>query len=201
MAIIARMTRSSLLEVLGLDYIRTARAKGVARAARRHRATRMRNALLPVVTIIGLSLGALLVGAVLTETIFNLTGVGRTIYEAITGPRLHRHPGLHPRHRHHLRRREPRRRHLVRVPRPAGPARLTGMAPLTADERPARQRRAGACPSAVAAETRGRASGATRCGTSSASARPRSASSCSPSSSSIAIFAPVIAPYDPNDAA
>jgi peptide/nickel transport system permease protein len=84
MAIIARMTRSSLLDVLGLDYIRTARAKGLAeRSVVNNHA--MRNAMLPVVTVIGLSLGALLSGAVLTETIFNLTGIGKTITEAITG--------------------------------------------------------------------------------------------------------------------
>jgi peptide/nickel transport system permease protein len=84
LAIIARITRSSLLEVLGLDYIRTARAKGVSNRAvvRRHA---FRNALLPVVTIIGLQLGLLLAGAVLTETIFNLTGVGKTMFEAIQG--------------------------------------------------------------------------------------------------------------------
>ena len=82
MAIIARMTRSSLLDVLGLDYIRTARAKGVKErdVVSKHG---MRNALLPVVTVIGLSLGGLLSGAVLTETIFNLAGIGRTITEAI----------------------------------------------------------------------------------------------------------------------
>jgi peptide/nickel transport system permease protein len=84
MAIIARMTRSSLLDVLGLDYIRTARAKGVAER-QVVSAHGMRNALLPVVTVIGLSLGGLLSGAVLTETIFNLTGIGKTITEAITG--------------------------------------------------------------------------------------------------------------------
>jgi peptide/nickel transport system permease protein len=84
MAIIARITRSSLLDVLGQDFVRTARAKGLKERAvvLRHGA---RNALLPVVTIIGLQLGALLSGAVLTETIFNLSGVGRTLYEAITG--------------------------------------------------------------------------------------------------------------------
>jgi peptide/nickel transport system permease protein len=84
MAIIARMTRSSLLDVLGLDYIRTARAKGVRErdVVAKHG---MRNALLPVVTVIGLSLGGLLSGAVLTETIFNLAGIGRTITEAIQG--------------------------------------------------------------------------------------------------------------------
>jgi peptide/nickel transport system permease protein len=83
MAIIARMTRSSLLDVLGQDYIRTARAKGLRErlVVSRHG---MRNALLPVVTIVGLSLGGLLSGAVLTETIFNLTGIGRTVTESIT---------------------------------------------------------------------------------------------------------------------
>jgi peptide/nickel transport system permease protein len=84
LAIIARMTRSSLLEVLGLDFVRTARAKGVKErtVVIRHG---MRNALLPVVTVVGLSLGALLSGAILTETIFNLTGMGKTIFEAIEG--------------------------------------------------------------------------------------------------------------------
>jgi peptide/nickel transport system permease protein len=82
MAIIARMTRSSMLDVLGLDYIRTARAKGAPERIvnRRHA---FRNALLPVVTVIGLSLGALLSGAVLTETIFLLPGVGSALFEAI----------------------------------------------------------------------------------------------------------------------
>jgi peptide/nickel transport system permease protein len=84
LAIIARMTRSSLLEVLGLDYIRTARAKGVKERSviLRHG---LRNAMLPVVTVIGLSLGALLSGAVLTETIFSLTGMGQTLFESING--------------------------------------------------------------------------------------------------------------------
>jgi ABC-type dipeptide/oligopeptide/nickel transport system permease component len=83
LAIVARITRSSLLEVLGLDYIRTARAKGVGERSvlRKHA---FRNAMLPVVTIIGLQLGLLLAGAVLTETVFNLSGVGRTMYDAIT---------------------------------------------------------------------------------------------------------------------
>ncbi|HUS94225.1 MAG TPA: ABC transporter permease, partial [Patescibacteria group bacterium] len=83
MAIIARMTRSAMLEVLGQDYIRTAKAKGL-----RHRKVVLkhawRNALLPVVTIIGLQLGLILSGAVLTETVFGLAGVGRTMFEAIT---------------------------------------------------------------------------------------------------------------------
>jgi peptide/nickel transport system permease protein len=84
LAIIARMTRSSLLEVLGLDFVRTARAKGLKERSVvvRHG---MRNALLPVVTVLGLSLGAFLSGAILTETIFNLTGMGKTLFEAISG--------------------------------------------------------------------------------------------------------------------
>ncbi len=84
LAIIARITRSSLLEVMSKDYIRTARAKGASetRVVRHHA---LRNALLPVVTIIGLSLGGLLGGAVLTETVFGLAGVGTALFDAITG--------------------------------------------------------------------------------------------------------------------
>ena len=83
MALIARMARSSMLEVLGQDYIRTARAKGLRQSAvvMKHA---FRNALLPLVTVIGLSLGSLLGGAVLTETVFNLSGVGRILYDAIS---------------------------------------------------------------------------------------------------------------------
>lgn len=83
MSIIARMTRSSMLEVLGLDYIRTARAKGLPKGTvvLKHA---FRNALLPVFTIIGLQLGTIFAGAVLTETIFGLAGVGRMLFEAIT---------------------------------------------------------------------------------------------------------------------
>ncbi len=84
LSVIARITRSSLLEVMGKDYIRTARAKG-AREKSVVRAHALRNALLPVVTIVGLQLGALLGGAVLTETVFNLAGVGRGLFDAITG--------------------------------------------------------------------------------------------------------------------
>jgi peptide/nickel transport system permease protein len=82
MAIIARMTRSSLLEVVGLDYIRTARAKGMVerRVISKHA---MRNALIPIVTIIGIETGSLLSGAVLTETVFNLPGMGTALVSAI----------------------------------------------------------------------------------------------------------------------
>jgi peptide/nickel transport system permease protein len=83
LAIIARMTRSSMLEVLRQDYVRTARAKGLFERSvvLKHA---FRNALLPIVTIIGLQLGVLFAGAVLTESIFGLAGVGRMLFEAIT---------------------------------------------------------------------------------------------------------------------
>lgn len=83
LAIIARITRSSLLEVLGQDYVRTARAKGLAprNVTMKHA---LRNALLPVVTVIGLQAGALLGGAVLTETIFSWPGLGSWLYDAIS---------------------------------------------------------------------------------------------------------------------
>jgi peptide/nickel transport system permease protein len=83
MALIARMARSAMLDVLGQDYIRTARAKGLGKfgVIIKHAFS---NALLPLITVIGLSLGGLLGGAVLTETVFGLSGLGRTLYEAIT---------------------------------------------------------------------------------------------------------------------
>ena len=82
LAIIARMTRSSMLEVLEEDYVRTARAKGlpIYRVVGVHA---LRNALIPVVTVIGLSVGTLLAGAVLTETIFSWPGVGKWLIESI----------------------------------------------------------------------------------------------------------------------
>lgn len=83
LAIIARMTRSSMLEVSELDYVRTARAKGLKERSVIFGHT-FRNALLPVVTIVGLQLGVLFGGAILTETIFGLAGVGRMLFEAIT---------------------------------------------------------------------------------------------------------------------
>ncbi|MEO8186959.1 MAG: ABC transporter permease subunit [Burkholderiaceae bacterium] len=82
LAVIARMTRSSMLEVMGEDYIRTARAKGLAplRVIALHA---FRNALIPVVTVIGLQVGVLFTGAILTETIFSWPGVGKWLIEAI----------------------------------------------------------------------------------------------------------------------
>lgn len=83
LAVVARMTRSAMLEVLGQDYVRTARAKGLRerKVVMKHA---FRNALLPIVTIVGLQFGLILSGAILTETTFGLAGVGRSLYEAIT---------------------------------------------------------------------------------------------------------------------
>jgi ABC-type dipeptide/oligopeptide/nickel transport system permease component len=83
-AAIARITRASLIETLGREYIRTARAKGLAewRVLLRHA---LRNALIPIVTLIGTSIGGLLSGAVLTETVFNIPGLGREILDGIEG--------------------------------------------------------------------------------------------------------------------
>jgi len=81
-AFLARMTRSAMLEVIGSDYIRTARAKGLSRAAvlARHA---LRNALIPVVTVIGLDFGSYLTGSILTETVFSWPGLGRYVVNAI----------------------------------------------------------------------------------------------------------------------
>jgi peptide/nickel transport system permease protein len=81
-AILARMVRSSLLEVLGEDYIRTARAKGVSeqRIVWRHA---LGNALLPVITLLGLQFGALLAGSVITEKVFSWPGIGLLLIDAI----------------------------------------------------------------------------------------------------------------------
>jgi len=81
MGLITRVTRSSLLEVLGQDYVRTARAKGLVEhtVVVRHA---LRNALIPTVTVLGLAFGSLLSGAVMTETIFAWPGLGRYAYQA-----------------------------------------------------------------------------------------------------------------------
>ncbi|HEJ9437932.1 TPA: dipeptide ABC transporter permease DppB [Proteus mirabilis] len=82
LAVIVRMTRSAMLEVLGEDYIRTARAKGLSRT-RVILIHALRNAMLPVVTVIGLQVGTMLAGAILTETIFSWPGLGRWLIDAL----------------------------------------------------------------------------------------------------------------------
>jgi peptide/nickel transport system permease protein len=81
-AVIARMTRASMLEVLRMDYIRTARAKGLREWVVIYRHA-LKNALIPIITVIGISAGVLLGGSVVIETVFNLPGVGRLVVEAI----------------------------------------------------------------------------------------------------------------------
>ena len=83
MAVIARMTRSSLLEVINSDYVRTARAKGMreSRVVLRHA---LPNAMPQIITVIGMQMGFLLSGAVLTETIFSWPGVGKWLIESIS---------------------------------------------------------------------------------------------------------------------
>jgi len=83
MAIIARMTRSSMLEVMSKDYIRTARAKGLSRGTVIFRHA-LKNAFLPIITVIGLNFGLLLGGAVLTETIFSWPGLGRYVVDSLS---------------------------------------------------------------------------------------------------------------------
>lgn len=84
MAIIARMTRSSMLEVLRADYIRTAHAKGLREMVVLFRHA-LKNAFLPIITIIGIQTSSLMAGAVLTETIFSWPGIGKWVYDAILG--------------------------------------------------------------------------------------------------------------------
>ncbi|HXU16593.1 MAG TPA: ABC transporter permease [Terriglobales bacterium] len=81
-AILTRMVRTSMLEELGQDYIRTARAKGLSERAVVYRHA-LRNAMLPVLTVVGLQFGALLAGAIVTETIFSWPGIGRLTIQAI----------------------------------------------------------------------------------------------------------------------
>ena len=83
LAVIARMTRSSMLEVLGEDYIRTARAKGMSKT-RIVYIHALRNALVPIVTTLALLFGSIITGAILTETIFSWPGIGKWIVQSIT---------------------------------------------------------------------------------------------------------------------
>ena len=82
-AILTRMVRTAMLEELGQDYIRTARAKGLSQTAVVYRHA-LRNALIPVLTVVGLQFGSLLAGAIVTETIFSLPGIGRLTLSAIS---------------------------------------------------------------------------------------------------------------------
>src|SRR5699024_10675141 len=81
-AVIARMTRSSMIDILSLNYIKTAKAKGVTNNVVIYKHA-LRNALIPILTILGDTFGALITGAVVTETVFNLPGLGQLILNVI----------------------------------------------------------------------------------------------------------------------
>ena len=98
-----RITRASAVDVLNEDYVRTANAKGLSSRVVDNRHV-LRNAMLPVITVIGLQTGLLLGGAILTETIFGWGGVGKWIYDAVLNERLPGHPERRPAPGAHLRR-------------------------------------------------------------------------------------------------
>ena len=123
------MTRSAMLEVLGEDYIRTARAKGLSQLRVDRRCTRLRNALIPVVTVIGLQVGVLFTGAILTETIFSWPGIGKWLIEAISRRDYPVLQGGMLLHRRHGDDRQPARRPHLRPDQPAHPAHA-----MTADD-------------------------------------------------------------------
>src|SRR5690606_31454373 len=81
-AVIARMTRSSMLDTLGEDFVRTARSKGLSNNAVNLRHA-LRNAIIPILTVIGLSVATLAGGVVVTETVFNIPGAGRLVIESV----------------------------------------------------------------------------------------------------------------------
>ena len=117
LAIIVRITRASVLEVQNADYVRTGRAKGIGQSTLRNRFI-LRNALLPVVTTIGLQTGLLISGAVLTETVFAWPGIGSFMAARHLRARLPGAAGLHHLHRDPLRADQPGRRRVVQLHRP-----------------------------------------------------------------------------------
>ncbi len=117
LAVIARQTRSAMLEVLGEDYIRTARAKGLT-PGRINGIHALRNALIPVITVIGLSVGTLLAGAILTETIFSWPGIGKWMVDQHLPPRLPGGAGRAAADRRDGDDREPDRRYALRRHQP-----------------------------------------------------------------------------------
>ena len=130
-AVYARLLRGSLIEVLDEDYIRTARAKGLTerRVVLRHG---VRAAITPIITVLGLDIGTLLGGAVLVEVVFDIPGVGRLNYDAITHADFPIIAGHSAAGRAVHRRGQHRGGHLLRVPRPAGAVSMT-VEPLAED--------------------------------------------------------------------
>ena len=124
MAIYARMTRNNLLETLGEDYIRTARAKGLSERSVIFKHG-LRASLTPIVTIFGLDIALLVGGAIITESVFNLQGLGWLAFNGAITQDLPSVLGVVHLHGDRRRADEPRRRHRLRVPRPAREVRVT----------------------------------------------------------------------------
>ena len=122
-ALYSRFMRASMLDVINTDYVRTARAKGLSewRVIGRHV---VRNALIPVTTVSALNIGTLLGGAIVTETVFSLDGIGFYFVQQARAAGRVRRDGVLDGHRGDHHRRQPRRGHPVRVSRPAHPLRL-----------------------------------------------------------------------------
>ena len=123
-AVYARLMRGSLIEAMGEDYIRTARAKGLPerRVVLRHG---VRAAITPILTILALDIGVLLGGAVLVETVFNIPGIGRLNYDAITHADFPIIQGTVLLAALFIIVANIARRHRLRLPRPAGPILMT----------------------------------------------------------------------------
>ena len=116
-AVATRMTRSAMLEVLREDYVRTARAKGLVQRLILVRHA-LKNAMLPVLTVIALEFAFLIGGLVVTEQVFNLNGIGLLFVQAVAAPRLHADPGAGHAGGRHLHLRELRDGRHVRLARP-----------------------------------------------------------------------------------
>ena len=131
-AVVMRQMRSAMLDSLGADYVRTARAKGLSERSvvGKHA---LRNSLITVTTIIGLQLGALISGAVITEQIFGIAGFGRLTIDAVNQRDYALHPGGGARRRDRLRRRQPARRRRVLAPEPAHPHRREAVVTVVED--------------------------------------------------------------------
>ncbi len=125
-AILTRMVRSSMIEELSSDYVRTARAKGLSESAVLFRHA-FRNALIPILTILGLQFGTLLAGTIVTETIFSWPGIGRLAVTRHPSPRLSAAPRLHSPNRHLLRSSKSPNRFRLRPGRPKGALRMKSL--------------------------------------------------------------------------
>ena len=114
----SRFMRASMLEVVNSDYVRTARAKGLTeqKVTMKHA---FRNALIPLVTLVALNFGALLGGAIVTETVFSLDGMGLYFINCPRRQRPVSDHGVADGHRHDDHHLQPARRHRLRLPRPA----------------------------------------------------------------------------------